>query len=877
MPESLIREQVSGKSPFAFTALLIAAAYFFTGFTSLAYEILWVRMLSLIFGVNIFGVAITVAAFMAGLGVGGFLGVYLVRRKISPLLMFALLEAFIAIFAFLLPKFIPEIENFVYLNTAQNSWGSFFLLESFICFVLLFIPAVAMGSTFALLLEVLKPFNISVGQIYGINTLGGVLGSITPIYLLPVFGWIVSTRLIAILGLLIAALCFVLSFFVGRSQAENTVSRNQETSSVKKSSLIAYAFIGLAALMLQISWVRLYGMVLLRTEYILAMLLAIFLMGIGVGAFMHRFFQKQAVLAVIPLLIAFFGLLSILLLPLVSAWAETANFQSFNEAILSQFFILLVIFFPVTFLFGIWFPVLIRHISGSSEDAVLLYGANSIGGALGALIATFILLPVFGSVAIIYIAVLVVIFSSFTWVSAKWYQLSSMTVLLLGLFILGFPPVSSLLPQAYANAKDIFYYEDAVSLTSVVDKPSGERLLLSDLQRMDASSEPTAVTVQKNQARLALLLHREPKEVLFLGLGTGITASGALAFPGVSVTAVELSAGAIAAAGTYFSSVNLDVTEKIRIIKDDARRYTKLTQDKFDVVIGDLFHPDLVGRGALLSVEHFARIKGILRSEGLFVQWVALNQYDVESLKIVLSTFRSVFPHSAMFLDGFRLALVGSNAKMSFYASMRAHQIANNDSAIMDKTGGEGIWTWLGRYIGEIEDEGVLVQSEWSPKLEFLIPQSKYDGKFNILTTFLYVLSMRSAEQDIARELAIPGEGLAQFVSAFKATNLWGGGMVDSLRGEFNKGFQKLREGYMLNNQDRWLGFGIADQMYASKSQAQEQGLSPKNALLEILKIRPDHYLAIKDLGKIAETEGNLTQSRYYKSLYESLNPQHVN
>ncbi len=872
MTETTIGNQVSTKSTLPFIALLIATAYFLTGFTSLAYEILWVRMLSLIFGVNIFGVAITVAAFMAGLGAGGFLGAYFVRLNISPLRLFALLEAFIAIFAFLLPKFVPEIEGFIYLNTEQNSWSSFLFLESVACFILLFIPAVAMGATFALLLDVLKPYKITVGQIYGINTIGGVVGSITPIYLLPVFGWIVSSRLVAILGLFIAILCFVLSFFLDQLGKSKVVCK--KPNSVSKTSLIAYGLIGMAALMLQIAWVRLYGMVLLRTEYVLAMLLAIFLLGIGIGAFAHRFFQRKVLLAVIPLLIAVFGLLSILLLPFVSSWAELSDFQSFNEAIINQFFVLFVVFFPVTFLFGMWFPVLLQSLSGSAEDAVLLYGANSLGGAIGALLAAFVLLPVFGSVSIIYISILVVVFTGLAWAPSRSYQLSAVSISLIGLLFLGFPAVSSLLPEAFKNSKDVFYYEDAVSLTSVVDKPSGERLLLSDLQRMDASTEPTAVTVQKNQARLSLLLHHDPKEVLFLGLGTGITASGALAFPEVSITAVELSAGAIESAGSYFAKVNLDVSNKIDIVRDDVRRYIKLTKRSYDVVIGDLFHPDLVGRGALLSSEHFARVARILNQRGLFVQWIALNQYDIQSLKIVLSTFKGSFPHSAIFLDGFRLALVGSLEKPDFYASMRSHFVSYDDPATMEKTGNEGVWTWMSRYIGDIEDVRVAaIQSEWSPKLEFLLPQAKYEGRFNLLETFLYVLSMRQAENLVAGIFSIPNDELVQFGNAYKGTDLWAESMMFSLQGDPNKALQKLREGYAYNNKDRWLGFGLADQMYTSKNQAQEHGFSAKQALEEILRIRSDHYFAIKDLWEIAEAEGDLEQVKYYRSLYKEINP----
>ena len=230
--------------------------------------------------------------------------------------------------------------------------------------------------------------------------------------------------------------------------------------------------------------------------------------------------------------------------------------------------------------------------------------------------------------------------------------------------VINLPQVSALLPKAQAGSKNLYLYEDAVSMTHVVEQQDGQRLLLTDLQRMDASTDPTAVFVQSNQARLPLLLHEQPRSVLFLGLGTGISVAGSLPFPDLQRNAVELSQGAIASAATWFEPANHGAMRQTTVERDDVRHFLSATQDKYDVIIGDVFHPDLAGVSSLLSVQQFQRARNRLNEGGLFVQWLALNQFDRESLGVILRSFRRVFPDAQLFLDGMHLALVGPRAEI---------------------------------------------------------------------------------------------------------------------------------------------------------------------------------------------------------------------
>ena len=149
-----------------------------------------------------------------------------------------------------------------------------------------------------------------------------------------------------------------------------------------------------------------------------------------------------------------------------------------------------------------------------------------------------VLIPVWGSAATVVVAASALLILGLTWAQSRTAWLAVPLFLMAAWPVVKLPPVNMLLPQAQAGSKDLYFYEDAISMTHVVEQQDGQRVLLTDLQRMDASTDPTAVFVQSNQARLPLLLHEQPRAVLFLGLGTGISVAGSLAFPDLERSAV---------------------------------------------------------------------------------------------------------------------------------------------------------------------------------------------------------------------------------------------------------------------------------------------------------------------------------------------------
>ncbi len=844
----------------------IPLLYFFSGVVGLSYQVLWAHMLSMQFGVSIFGVVFTAAAFMLGLGGGSLLGARWSRKLLHPLRCFALIEGVVALYALSLPWFLKIADSGtagLFLSVDITYW---YALQGVVVLTLITLPAAAMGVAFPMVLRAAENTPLSLSKIYGLNTCGGALGALLPLWLLPQFGWSAALWIVAFLGVVVAGGALGLA---RRAALSLPQSRREVNRPVPLSSLFFYAGVGAAALILEVGWTRLFGMILLRTEYVMAVILAVFLIGIGGGSLLARYMRASFWYELLPFSAAIFALFSLWGVPWLAAWAEVTQFNSLATAMVGQGVALALLILPVTLLLGAWLPLLSSRL-GTGTGA-WLYGANSVGAALGALAAGFILIPLFGTAMTIVIAALLLFVCGMVW--AKERRLWALLILLLFAAwpLRELPEVSVLLPNSQVGSSELSVHEDALAITHVVERRDGQRLLLADLQRMDASSEPAAVVSQQNQVRLPLLLHPQPESVLFLGLGTGISAAGSLPFPALQRTAVELSQGAIDAAGEWFLPVNDDITEGIRLVRDDARRFLRASDELYDVIIGDLFHPDLVGRSALLSLQQFQRAKQRLTAGGIFVQWLALNQFDPDSLIVILRTFQRVFPDAVLFVDGFRLALVGSDRALSAAATL-ANLARLESSAQIEATGGEGAWSWLGRYWGPLQVEPVgAVQDEWAPVIEYQLPRAHYRGEMDLVVLMEWLLQQRPHVDQAAQRLAVDTRHYEMFKRGYVATEFSMRSWIMELRGDSDKANQLLQLAYQANPKDQWVSSALADRMFASLSQYSAQifaqGMSERDALTAILSIRPDHVEALRSLWRLEQQAGTPKAAEYRQRL----------
>ncbi len=838
------------REPSTAGARILATLYLASGATGLCYEVLWSRMLTAQFGVSILGVAVTVIAFLLGLGLGS---IFAARRPrataTASLRTFALLEGGVALYALALPAINAALGPQLEALAPQLGTGQWHLLQALLALLLLALPATAMGASFPIVLGAFAWTGQLLGRMYGLNCLGAAGGALLSLALLAALGWSAAVQAVAAAGLAIALAAALLARSTLRNSAPAQAAQMGEAlvRLPRRGTLLAYAAVGACALMLEIAWTRLYGMVMLRTEYVLALILAVYLSGTALGSLLvARVRNLPALAAAVPLTACACTLAGLWALPAFSTWIQQRNFDSLASALAVQALALGLVTLPTTAALGAWLPTIARQ-SGSNgpQEAALLYGANCLGAAAGAALTVLVLIPMLGTTASIALAAVLILGLGF-FLGAPRAQLLALPVALAFAWMLhAFPPPAQMMANASTVGQELYRYEDAVCLNHVTQQANGQRVLLTDLQHMDASSDPAAVQVQADQARLPLLLHPAPRSVLFLGLGTGISASGSLPFPHLERTAVEISPGASTAARTWFAPVNGGVTNFLRIEHDDARHFLAAGRQRYDVIVGDLFHPDLAGMGNLLSIEQFARARDRLAPGGIFTQWLALNQFDRPSLHAVLRGFAQVFPGAALFVDGMHLALVGAASgplqadwMLAGHADMNAQQW---DAA----TGEEGVYTWLGRYWGPIAAGIGPVQSEAQPVIEYRLPHLRYEEQSPLADVLLELLRQRPDLDTASRQISIGSAQRAAFANAYLANELAMQSYLAALAGDAAQSRQLTRLAYEANPRDHWIASAVADDLFDS---AVQSGGLQRSALDQVLRIYPQHVEALRAL-----------------------------
>jgi spermidine synthase len=261
------------------------------------------------------------------------------------------------------------------------------------------------------------------------------------------------------------------------------------------------------------------------------------------------------------------------------------------------------------------------------------------------------------------------------------------------------------------------------------------------------------------------------------------------------------------------------------------------------------------------------------------VQWIALNQFDVPMLKVVLNSFRRGFSAensmALLFLDGYRVGLVG--VKQADIQSSRLLQAWREMPPVLagDATGDEGMWTWLGRYWGEIPQfaDEVRLQDEWAPVIEFSLPRVRYTGGSDPSSMWRWMLSWREGAEQAAAVLHIEKNDFMTFKRAWAATalnvRLW----QAELGGNEAQAMKWAQLAHKANADDRWAAFAMADRMFASLEQGDPQGLDRRQALQRILALMPDHEASLRAMWQLELQLGNNESAKQWRQRLAELSP----
>jgi len=646
------------RSTFAALCLLFVCS----GACGLTYQVLWLRLLSLIFGVTVHAASTVLAAFMAGLALGSLLAERLARRG-HPLRVFAALEAGIAVSALATPALLGAAASLYRPLTAVAGDSLWILtLARFVAsFAVLLVPTMLMGATLPVLsrAELVRASGARLGTLYAVNTTGALAGALVTGYVLIGGLGIQRTFLLAAaLNLLVAATAGWLSRRATPAPAAmpGTTSPDPATGPAVSASvvLVAMAVSGVAALALEIVWFRILVQFLPATSYAFTTMLATVLGGIALGSAVasRALTRRRDWSGVLALTM---GLTSVVVLASLAAlgatyaagWRTSGLTQGSAAAIL-----------PAAILMGVAFPIALAlwarpGAEGAAARPVgTLYAANVVGGIAGAVVGGFVLLPWLGSRrALVVCAALYLAVSVWMLVGSRRRVAAVGLVVLFAALVRVVPdPFTAALARRHGPGERIFWKEEGVQTSVSIHTGAFRRRLMYLDGLHQASDAPEMVRLHRLIGHLPMVLHPNPRRALVVGLGGGAT-PGAVSQHDTDVLVVELSE-TVRKGAEFFAHVNYDLFARpnVRLRVDDGRNYLSLTDARFDVVTADLIQPIHAGAGSLYSREYFQLVRDALADDGLVLQWVG-HRPDTQ-YKLIMRTFLDVFPHTTLWADG---------------------------------------------------------------------------------------------------------------------------------------------------------------------------------------------------------------------------------
>lgn len=677
-----------------------------SGCAALIYEIVWFQLLQLVIGSSAVSLGLLLAAYMTGLCVGSAALPRVVSRRVHPLKVYAALELGIGVFGVLVLLAVPFVGRLYVAAVTQGLLG--LVLRGTVAAVCLLPPTLLMGASLPALARWLEatPRGVSwVGWLYSANIAGAVSGCVLAgFYLLRVHDMAVATYVAAVINLIVALASVALSRRVSyRHSVEGTASTVAVAGKRATFIYIAIAVSGLSALGAQVVWTRLLSLLLGGTVYTFSIILAVFLVGLWAGSSAGSFAARRvsapamALTVCQLLLVVAIGwtartLASSLPYWPVDPWLALDPFFNFQLDLVRCLWAML----PATLLWGASFPLALAAAAQPGEDPGKLsgeiYAANTAGSVAGALAFSLVLIPEWGTRAsqqlLIALAAVGAIAAAIPLVRQRLSHsvgiaaVAAAVVLALavGSIVIDVPweviaygrriaPIlraADLYPALNQSPQVLFRGEGINSSVLILERSGQRHFYVSG--KAEASTAPADMRLERMMGHIPALIHPNPRSVLTVGFGAGVTAGSFVPYPDVEQLVIcELEPFIPPASNEFFGEQNNKVLHdpRTRIVYDDARHFIFTTDEKFDVITTDPIHPWVKGTSTLYSKEYYELVKAHLNPGGVVAQWLPIYDSDAATVKSELATFFEVFPNGTVWSNnipnqgGFDLVLIG--------------------------------------------------------------------------------------------------------------------------------------------------------------------------------------------------------------------------
>jgi len=508
----------------------------------------------------------------------------------------------------------------------------------------------------------------------------------------------IATFAAVVLNVAVAATAIVLS---GRTTY--TPEGSQVSTAVGSGNWAVYTTIalsGLTALGSEVVWTRILSLHFGATVYTFSLILAVFLVGLGVGSTAGAITARESTSPRRALGWCQLGICAAM------AWAAYMNTESLpywpiNPSIsTSPWYTLQLdlvrafwVVLPGAVLWGASFPLALAAVASTDQDSARLaggvYAANTVGAILGSLVVSFLFVPWIGTshsqqvlIVVSAISALLMLEPSYAGAAVdgkKSWNVGATALLagamvVAGLLARSVHPLPGLLVAygRYAATRigqaDIIYSGEGLNAAVAVSQLSNGVLNYHNAGKVQASSEPQDMRLQRMLGHLTTLIPPNPKRVVVIGCGAGVTAGAVSIDPALEQeTIAEIEPLVPKVVSTYFAEHNFDVVRnpKVRIHIDDARNYLQTTDEKFDAVTSDPLDPWVKGAAMLYTKEFFEEVKRHLNPGGAVTLFVQLYESNTAAVKSEIATFLDVFPNGVVWGNtnegrGYDLVLLGT-------------------------------------------------------------------------------------------------------------------------------------------------------------------------------------------------------------------------
>jgi spermidine synthase len=721
---------------------LVLLLFIGSGCAALIYEIVWLQLLQLVIGSSAVSLGVLLGTFMGGMCLGSLVSPRVIGAGHHPLRVYAGLEIGIGLIGIVLLFGLPQMDD-LYSATATHGWTGI-LIRATIAGLCLLPPTLLMGATLPAIARWVEatPRGIAwLGFFYGGNIAGAVLGCLLAgFYLLRVFDMATATYVAAAINLAVAVVGLILAGSATYEPPVPQTAAQQTSLSPAWGVYVAIALSGLGALGAEVIWTRLLSLVIGGTVYTFSIILAVFLIGLGLGSSAGSFVAREmksprVALGVCQfLLAAAVAWTAYMLAKSIPYWPidpslATNPWHNFQLDLLRCLWAVL----PAALLWGASFPLALAAVADcghrdlpvaddtrSAQNNVDpgrlvggIYAANTVGAILGALLFSVILVGWLGTQrsqqVLIVIAALAALFALvpllFTQqgTAASGAVRGALVTAALGLSAVLAWTIPRTPGELIAHGRrlpnrkgqyTLLYQGEGMNSSVAVTVIDGKVRNFHVSGKIEASSEPQDMRLQRMLGHIPALVHPEPKSVLVVGCGAGVTAGSFVVHPSVErIVICEIEPLIPRVVAEYFADENYGVVKdkKVEVVYDDARHFILTTREKFDIITSDPINPWVKGAATLYTREYFELCKRRLNPGGVITQWVPLYESNTAAVKSELATFFEVFPDGTVWSNdvegqGYDVVLLGQVGPLAIDVDQLQARLGRRDHFPVDES-----------------------------------------------------------------------------------------------------------------------------------------------------------------------------------------------